>query len=128
MENIRCLIADIPQQVLADIVQRITKECKTVEVVDQISGIEDLQLKVKKNSIDVLILGMKNNDLPKICNELMEQIANLMVIGLINDGRRAVVYLNDIGKNEIIHIITTLSKKPNDKSGKEMIPWKWRWR
>lgn len=111
MENIRCLIADIPQQVLADIVQSITNECKAAEVVDRINGVENLQLAVKENSIDVVILGMKNNVLPRQCSELMEQFANLMVIGLIDDGRRAAVYLDNIGTKEIVHIISTLGKR-----------------
>ncbi len=110
MENIRCLISGVPQQILADIVQRIAKECKQIEVVDHtnIDRIEDF---VKKNSIDVLILGMKDNVLPKRYSELIDQIKNLIVVGLIDDGRRAAVYLNNIGKNEIIQIITILGKR-----------------
>ena len=111
MENIHCLIANIRQTVLADIVRGIANECKTVDVVDRIDGIEDLQLIVEKKSIDVRVLGMKNDVLPKKCSELMGRIANLMVIGLIDDGRRAVVYLNNIGTNEIINIITILGKR-----------------
>ncbi len=113
MEKIRCLISDIPQQILADIVQRIAKECKEIEVVDHtnINGIEELNHVVNKYSIDVLIMGMKDNVLPTIYSELMGQIKNLMIIGLIDDGRRAVVYLNNIGKKDIVHIITTLCKR-----------------
>ena len=111
MENVRCLIANIPQTVLADIVYRLANASKGMEVVDCISNLEELPNKVQKLSIDVLILGMKSNVLPKICIELMDRITNLMVIGLIDDGRRLVVFINNAGKKEIVNIITTLGKR-----------------
>ncbi len=111
MENVRCLIADIPQTVLADIVFKMAKESNGMEAVDYISNIEELPNTIQKLSIDVLILGMKGNDLPQICTDLMDRINNLMVVGLIDDGRRLAVYINNAGKKEIIDIITTFGKR-----------------
>ena len=111
MENLRCLIANIPQTVLADIVFRMVKDSNGIEVVDRINNIEELPNTIQKLSIDVLILGMKDNALPQICTDLMDRITNLLVIGLIDDGRRLAVYVNNVGKKEIVDIIKILGKR-----------------
>jgi len=114
MGNVRCLIANISQIVLADIVQKLAEEIDDIEVIDRISNIDDIESIVKKKSIDVLILGMKNNYLPKVCSDMLDKGSKLLVIGLVNDGRRLSVYIDNIGKNglfKIIKIFSNLNKE-----------------
>ena len=111
MESVRCLIADIPQIVLADIVQRLAEENAGVEVVDQVNDMDDLPLIIKNKSINVLIVGMQNNAIPPVCEEALNSKPELLVVGLVNDGRRAVIYMDDVSKNEIIDIIGTMGKR-----------------
>lgn len=116
MAHLRCLIADIPQLVLADIVQRVAEENEDVEVVDRVTGIDNLSEVVRKQAIDVLILGMKNNMLPQVCNDVMDTISDLLVVGLVDDGRRAAIYVDDVGGNEIVKIIRILGGRSAIKS------------
>lgn len=108
MKCVRCLIADIPQQLLADIVQNIAKESGLIEVVDQVSSVADIPAVIANKPVDVLILGMKNTELPSLCVDLMNRISHLLVIGLVDDGRRLAVYLNNVGRTDILRIIRTL--------------------
>ena len=111
MESVRCLIADIPQVVLADIVQRLAEENTDTEVVERVSDMDDLPLIIKNKSINVLVLGMKNNVFPQVCEDVLTNEPELMVVGLVNDGRRAAIYMDDVSKSEIINIIGTMGKR-----------------
>jgi len=111
MENIRCLIADIPQVILADIMQKLTEDNNGTEVVERVSDLNDLPLTIKNKSINVLILGMQNNVFPQICEDVLINAPELLVVGLVNDGRRAAIYMDDVGKNDITNIIGTMGRR-----------------
>ena len=110
METLRCLIADIPQIVLADIVQRITEENKTIEVVKRVPNIEDVPAILSRQDIDVLILGMRSNVTPQVCRDIQKNYSDLLIVGLVDDGRQATIYMGDVGCNEIVQAIKTLGK------------------
>ena len=111
METLHCLIADIPQIVLADIVQRITEENHNIEVVKRVPKIEDVPAILSRQDIDVLILGMKSNIYPRACRDILKNYSDLLIVGLVDDGRRAAIYMDDVGSNEIVKIIRTLGKR-----------------
>lgn len=106
----RCLIADIPQVVLADIVQKILEEANDIEVVGRLKSSEEVQSFITQNSIDILIIGMKNDSLSSVYQEVMNQDSNLIVIGLKGDGRNLVVHINNPGNSSLIKIIWALGK------------------
>ena len=111
METLHCLIADIPQVVLADIVQRITEENHNIEVVKRVPNIEDVPAVLSRQNIDVLILGMKSNTSPRTYRDILNKFSDLLIVGLVDDGRQAVIYMDDVGSNEIVKIIRTLGKR-----------------
>ena len=107
MDNLRCLMADIPQKILSDIVGRITEAHERIEVLDQVASREHLPEILNRQSVDVLILGMTDPGLPQYCRDLLQTHNNLLIIGLFDDGRMATVYLNDIASWEIVKVIYT---------------------
>jgi len=111
MEPLRCLISDIPQNILSDIVLSIVQQHENIEVVDRISDRKELDVILKQQSIDVLILGLKTNCLPDFCRDILNKFSDLLIIGLCNDGRMATVYLDDVSSHEIIKIIRTFGKR-----------------
>lgn len=110
MESVRCLLADIPQILLADIVQHITEDTSGIEVIGRVNTIEEVPEIVLNDSVDVLILGMKSCMLPNVCLDIMNNISNLIIVCLVDDGRRLAVYLDNIGKNDILKVIKTFGK------------------
>ncbi|MCP4925672.1 MAG: hypothetical protein GY916_06995 [Gammaproteobacteria bacterium] len=110
MESVRCVIADIPQQLLAKIVQSTVEENGLVEVVDRVSGIADIASVVANSSAEVLVMGMDSSDLPDVCTQVMNRIADILVIGLVDDGRRLSVFLDNASKNDIPKIIQALHR------------------
>ena len=110
METLHCLIADIPQIVLADIVQKITEENQNIEVVKRVPKIEDVPAILSRQDIDVLILGMKSNAYSRACRDIQSKFSDLLIIGLVDDGRQATIYMGDVGCNEIVQAIKTLGK------------------
>ena len=111
METLNCLIADIPQVVLADIVQKITEENQNIEVVERVPKIEDVPAILSRKDIDVLILGMKSNTPHQICRDILNKFSDLLIVGLVDDGRLAAIYMDDIGVDEILKIITSYARR-----------------
>ena len=111
MRNLQCLIADIPQAILADILQRTAEQSEHIEVVDRISNLDDLPAALAQNPVDVLIVGMDKPVVPRRYSDLMNRFANLLVVGLIDDGRSAAVFVNDISSDEMTDLITLLGKR-----------------
>jgi hypothetical protein len=111
VETLRCLISDIPQKLLSDIVVSITQQHENIEVVDRVSGSKELNSVLKQQPVDVLILGLKTNCFPEFCRDILEKFSDLLIVGLCNDGRLATVYLDDVSSNEIIKIIRTFGKR-----------------
>jgi hypothetical protein len=105
VESIRCLIADIPQKVLADIVQSMTQQDEKIDVVGQVSGIHDVPGILNSEKIDVLIMGMRDSTPHQFCRDMLEKFPGLLVVGLIDDGRMAVACWADVGKSDILGII-----------------------
>ena len=110
MEILQCLIADIPQVVLADIVQRVTEENENIEVVMRVPDIKDVPAVLSRQNIDVLIVGMKSNVTPQACKDMLKRYSDMLIVGLVDDGRQAIIYMGDVGCNEIVQAIKTLGK------------------
>ncbi len=111
MQPINCLISNIPQALLVDIVCRIAEENHCVKVVDRIADSAELPAIMQSRAIDVLIIGMDEFAIPQVCEDLLKQFSDLLVVGLINDGRKAAVYINDIRGQEISDIIRVLDRR-----------------
>lgn len=111
MRPLHCLIADIPQAVLVDIVQRVAEESENIKVVDRVSDLAELPAILASRPIDVLIVGMERFTIPQICNDMMKKFSNLLVVGLVDDGRMAAIYLNEISSGEVTDIINVLGRR-----------------
>jgi hypothetical protein len=110
MQQIRCVIANIKQKILADIIEDMVEECGDIEIVDRVGHINDIQASIAVHPVDLLVLGMKSSDYPQPCLDLMNQIPNLAIVGLVDDGRRLVAFLDNVGKDDILKIVRTLCR------------------
>ena len=108
MEIIRCLIADSPHFLLADIVQTLVENSNGIEVVERVSNVKEISAAIKRNTPDVVILGLKSHMLTEVCNDIINEAPGTGVIGLVDDGRRLIVYFNNVGANEVINTIKML--------------------
>lgn len=111
MDLIRCLIADVPQQLLGDIVKKVVEQDAALELVGDVKNTADLPRFVEKQSIDVLIVGVDCKNLQQLYDDLIKVIPDVLVFGLIDDGRGAMVYLEDIGVDEMLQLITSYGKR-----------------
>ena len=111
MEPLRCLIADIPQVMLGDILQRFAEESEHIEVVDRIADVGELPGILNSRPIDVVILGMEKFKFPPVCSDMLKQFSNLLFVGLVDDGRMAAIYLNNISGHEVTGLINILGRR-----------------
>lgn len=111
----RCVMADIEQQLLADIVQNITEESGAIEVVARVGRIADVPAVVADTTVDFLIMGMKSLSLPPLALSVMNNMPELPVIGLVEDGRRLAVYLDRVGKDDFLRIVRVLSRTAREQ-------------
>ena len=110
MENIRCLIADIPQVVLADIVQRIAQSRLGIEVVGRIDNKEHFSQMVHERNVDVVVFGAESDFFPVEWRDVRDSNPDMLFIGLIDDGRHAAIYINDIGTDQLINMVRFSTK------------------
>lgn len=107
METLRCLISNVPQKLLSDIILETVQQHMNIEVVDDTSADDDLAALVKKESVDLLLIGIERNILPRNISELIESVPDLLIVGLVDDGRGAAIFVNDIGAGELEELIST---------------------
>ena len=108
MEILRCLIADIPQNILADIVQRVTQQNEQIDVIGQESCIDDISEVLGREHIDVLIMGMRDSTPHQFCRDILKKFPGLLVIGLVDDGRITVACLANVSSRQLVNFITLL--------------------
>ena len=109
MDKIRCLIADMPQLILADIISDIAVDQRDIDVVDRVETIDDVPAVLGKRDIDVLIIGMSSDLSFNYCKDIVKRFPRTLVIGLPDDGRSAIVCKGDVGREEIIKLIHALA-------------------
>ena len=111
MDVVRCLIADVPQRLLGDIVKRVAEQEESIELVGNINHLTDLSQIIENQSIDALIVGVSDSKFQQLYDGLIKQYSNLMVFALVDDGRRAAVYLDDIGVDEMLDLIISYNRR-----------------
>ncbi len=116
MENVRCVIANMPRQLLVDIVENMIEESGDIEVVGRVNNIGEIPSVIETSSVDLLVLGMKSSELPESCLSFLDSKLNLTIVGLVDDGRRLAVYLDNVGKNDILKIIRILHRTDGDEA------------
>lgn len=110
MDNIRCLIADIQEIVLADIVQRIAEDSPGIDIVSRVDSTENLYQLIQDNAADVVILGIEADELSKQYTELLDAFPGLVMLGIIGNGRRALVIVDDIGPQQLTGLIQSSTR------------------
>lgn len=115
MQSVRCVIANIPQEILADIVQNLLGISSRIKIIDRVGSIGDLPQVLQREPVDALILGMDDLPLPASELELSKQLGGLPIVGLDNDGRRLIVYVDNVGGCDLVKIIEALPINANAK-------------
>jgi hypothetical protein len=113
MQSVRCVIANIPHEILADIVQNLVAISSRIEIVERVQSIGEVPAVLRREPVDALILGMDDLWSPASVPAWPKQLQGLPIVGLDNDGRRLIVYLNDVGGSDLVKIIEALPT--NDK-------------
>ena len=117
MESIRCVIEDISNIMLADIVHRISEQNLNVEFLQNIHD-NNLSTLVREHAVDVVVTGFDNKDIPMVCNQLLEEFHDVAIVGLIEDGRRMCIYIDDAGPRELIELIQSAVEEKRKRSYK----------
>lgn len=105
MENIRCLIADIPHIILADVIQEVTERRPGMEIVGRVNNHNDLVEIVKERDVDVLILSLEDRTVFESLKDLFESAPNVVTVGVIEHGKRICIGVNDIGPDDFISLV-----------------------
>lgn len=110
MNHVRCVIANIPQRLLVDIVANIAEKSVPINIVKILNHGDNFHTASIGDDVDLLLLGVKGIDFPNACFELMDKIPRLAILGLVDDGRRFVALQNDVGVNDILRVIRVLCR------------------
>ena len=106
MKKIRCVIAGVSHIMLADIMNHIAEQNLNIELINNIEEGELLS-HVQQLDINVVMTSFDTTELPKACNDLLEEVSDVAVVGLVDDGRKLCICINDAGPAELIELIQT---------------------
>jgi len=116
MESVRCLVGDIPQIILADIIQLLINDSPDIEVVCRLDGTGEVCDAVKENEIDVAVLGESAMSLSQSVNDLFSVSPQTTVVAILNNGSRACVCVENFGLDDLVAMLKSVDKKRKVKS------------
>ena len=105
MEKIRCLVADIPHVLLADIIQEIFNMQPEIDVVGYVNGKNNLLEFIQKNPVDVLLKGMERNDGNHLLDEIFQILPQISIVGIIDDGRRVCHCIEGVSPSTLLNLV-----------------------
>jgi hypothetical protein len=111
MGSVRCLVGDIPQVILADIIQLVIDDRPDIEVVCRLDDIDCVCDAVKENEIDVVILGEKAISLSQSVSDLLTTYPQTTVVAILNNGSRVCVCVEDFGLDDFVTMVRSVDKK-----------------
>jgi len=103
--QIRLLIAGPTTGMLRDILARVVGTGDGIRVVGNGETGEDLVGSVRRHAANVVLLGIDDSELPAACRDLFKQCADVIVVGIAADGRRASVFANDLSPTRLMETI-----------------------
>ncbi len=109
MGNIRCLIADIPQIMLADVIRKITEKQSGIEFVELTHEGEDIPRFVKDHGVDVVILGKSALSVSGTLNGIFEASPQVIAVSILEDGNRVCFCVEDVGPKELTDLLSVVA-------------------
>lgn len=105
MENVRCIIADMPHYLLADIIQKITDNRTDIEVVGRVDQNTNLSKLLEEQEVDVVMLSMDDVHLSEQLNSVFELSPQVVAVGVVSDARRICVCVEDFGPDDFMSLV-----------------------
>ena len=91
MDRIRVLPARLPGMIL-DMLARVAVDQSDLEIIEEIGDGVELLVAVGQTHADVVVLGLRDSELPGICSHLLSEYPDLKILGVTADGRRGFLY------------------------------------
>ena len=93
MERTRILLAEMPRM-LSDILTNVLARERDMEVLRVLEKTDTLLRAVEESSADVVIVGLSDTELPRVCGDLVTANPHMKVLAVAGDGRR--VFLHEL--------------------------------
>ena len=113
MLSFRCLITNIQNKLLSEVIRHTTKRNPAIEIVNNTHAHEELPVVVKDHDIDLVIMGVEEEFSQKF-NALFEAYPKVVAVALVNDGQRICVCIEDVGPDEFMSLVQTVMKHRRD--------------
>jgi DNA-binding NarL/FixJ family response regulator len=111
MDKIRCLIVAVPHYLLADLILHITEKYPEIEVVGRVNGYKELVLVLRGQPVDVVVTGIDGVSKMQFIDDLFALAPQIVVVGVMNDGRRLCLCVEDRGPEDLITLMCDLVKR-----------------
>ena len=104
MNKIRCAFAGVSHAMLADIIHRLAGRNSDIELINNVEE-RNLPSNIKQLGVNVVMTSLNSNELPEVCNELLEEVPDVAVVGIVEDGRRFCICVDDVGSTGLFELI-----------------------
>lgn len=116
----KVIVGEIPEKVFGDIVEHVLTDKLGVEVVARGVSEQELEAKAVDVGADIILLALKEDDLPPLCERLLSKLDSAVVVGLMSEfagesakrrTRIAVFQSGDLEEGELANTILTAMQK-----------------
>lgn len=105
MTQIRCLLAGTRPRVLSEIVEQVIKNHLDVEMIERVAELNEVMPLARGSDFNVVVLDFGEDEIPKLCNDLLDEQPSLVIAGLVGDGKRLCILIDDPGPAKLTEMI-----------------------
>jgi hypothetical protein len=120
MSRIRVALGDVQSAMLRDILSRITELEPDMELVGHVTQ-PNLKDDVTALASDVVICDVPTEQVPDVCRELFSADDPPIVVGLLREGREALVAIANAGAAQLMSVIRSAVLREGDGKVLEMV-------
>lgn len=114
MSQIRCLLAGKRPGVLADIVEQVMRNHLDVEIIERADEQENVLQLARQQNFNVTIIDFSPSDIPALCHDLLNEHPSMVIAGLVGDGKRLCILVDDPAPAELTEMIRVATKRNID--------------
>lgn len=114
MESVRCIIADMPHNLLADIIQKITDSRPDIEVVGRVDQNTNLSELLEEQEADVVMLNMDDINLSEQLSRVFKMQPQVIAVGVVSDAKRICVCVDDMGPDDFMSLVKAAASRKHN--------------
>lgn len=126
MKPLRVLIDGMRPGLLRDIVRYLVESRRDMELIDLPTDRRSLAEAALAQQAQVVILGLEEDELPRICGEVWSKAPQVVLVGIVGRGRQCTVHalhVDDVGPAQLLATIRAAAGRTKPAGRGRLAAW-----